>query len=339
VFALGGCASVTPQKIPVDRLEYGQVLADSWKRQTLLNVVRLRYGDAPMFLDVASVINSYSYGSKAIAKGQFPSRIDPNVLEFSSEGTWSNTPTVTYQPLMGARFTTSLLQPVAPSWILRLVQSGWSVDLVLRTVLRSVNGLRNASSSADADPRFDELVETLGRIQAAGGLDTRVRPQKDGTALLMVLPDDPRDPPSLRSDRARLASLLGVRSDATELEVVYGRSAQGDAEIAMLTRSMLELMLELGFDVELPAGDVRDGSALAGRGRPVEHAARRHVRVRSGEEAPADAYAAVSYRSHWFWIDDNDIGSKSVFTFLLILFSLAETGQPAVAPLVTVPSR
>ncbi|MEN6497160.1 MAG: hypothetical protein ABFD16_22930, partial [Thermoguttaceae bacterium] len=51
VLVLAGCAGITPQKIPVDRLEYGQVVAESWKRQTLLNVVRLRYGDAPMFLD------------------------------------------------------------------------------------------------------------------------------------------------------------------------------------------------------------------------------------------------------------------------------------------------
>ena len=31
-------------------MDYGQVIADSWKRQTLLNVVHLRYADAPVFL-------------------------------------------------------------------------------------------------------------------------------------------------------------------------------------------------------------------------------------------------------------------------------------------------
>ena len=188
--ALAGCATVTPQKIPVDRLENAQVVADSWKGQTLLNVVRMRYGDAPMFLDVSSIINSYSMGGKATARFELPSRIDPNLFEFGGEGTWSNTPTVTYQPLMGARFTNSMLQPIPPSAILRLVQSGWAADLVFRTVLRSVNGLRNASSGVEGDPRFRELIDTMERIQAAGGFDMRLLPRKDGTAVIMVLPDE-----------------------------------------------------------------------------------------------------------------------------------------------------
>lgn len=45
-----GCASVSPERIKADRSDYGQVIAKSWKRQTLLNVVRLRYADPPMFL-------------------------------------------------------------------------------------------------------------------------------------------------------------------------------------------------------------------------------------------------------------------------------------------------
>jgi hypothetical protein len=45
------------------------------------------------------------------------------------------------------------------------------------------------------------------------------------------------------------------------------------------------------------------------------------------------------YKGYWFWIEDTDIASKRTFTLLLILFSLAETGQSVTAPVVTVPSR
>lgn len=47
----------------------------------------------------------------------------------------------------------------------------------------------------------------------------------------------------------------------------------------------------------------------------------------------------MPYKGYWYWIDDTDIVSKRAFTFTLILFSLAETGQGAAAPIVTVPSR
>ena len=64
LLAVTGCANVSPARVATDRMDYGEVIAESWKRQTLLNVVRLRYADAPVFLDVASVINSYSVTGK-----------------------------------------------------------------------------------------------------------------------------------------------------------------------------------------------------------------------------------------------------------------------------------
>jgi len=331
-----GCAVTSPRNVPTDRLEYSEVLADSWKRQTLLNVVRLRYGDAPTFLDVSSIINSYSLSGKAVARVDIPAS-GGDAFQLGGEATWSNTPTVTYLPLIGARFTTSMLQPISPSAVLRLIQSGWSADLVLRTVVRSVNGLRNGSSGVGPDPLFRELIQTMGRIQSAGGVDMRLMPRADGTAIVLVLPDEAD--PVLKEERARLIRLLGIAKDATELEIVYGRTGHTDSEIAMITRSMLEIMLELGFSVHLPEAHTTDGSTLPGRGAAGNAAADRLVRIHSGSEAPADAYAAVSYRGQSFWIDGKDIASKSTFTFMLLLFSLAETGQSAAPPLVTVPSR
>jgi hypothetical protein len=56
---------------------------------------------------------------------------------------------------------------------------------------------------------------------------------------------------------------------------------------------------------------------------------------------PADAYVAVRYRGMQFWIDDRDLRSKSSMSFLMLIFSLAETGAlpGTAAPVVTVPAR
>ena len=55
-----------------------------------------------------------------------------------------------------------------------------------------------------------------------------------------------------------------------------------------------------------------------------------------GGLAPPDAYVAVPYRDHWFWIDDRDLASKRMFSFLLFMFSLAESGRAPQAPVVTI---
>ena len=86
-----------------------QVIADSWKRQTLLNVVRLRYADAPMFLDVASVINSHTVGGSGSAGGNAaPAGPARTCFQSVDRESGLDARRVTYQPLLGDRFTKSL---------------------------------------------------------------------------------------------------------------------------------------------------------------------------------------------------------------------------------------
>ncbi|MFN0039368.1 MAG: hypothetical protein ACKVP2_07655 [Burkholderiales bacterium] len=338
LLAVAGCASVSPGRIIADRMDYGQVIADSWKRQTLLNVVRLRYADAPVFLDVASVINSYSVGGKASAGASLQSGALSDGYELGAEGIWSNTPTVTYQPLLGDRFTRSLLQPIPPSAIFQLLQGGWPADLVMKTVVQSINGLRNDSLGVGADPAFRELLEALTRIQRAGGVGIRVEARKDGSAVVLVLRPQDLDA-GLREDRRRVQESLGLETGVGEFEIAYGLVPRKPHEVAMVTRSMLELILELGFGIELPATHVTEGRATPSRQQVGDAQSSALARIRSGTQAPANAYTAIPYKGYWYWIDDTDIASKRIFTFLLILFSLAETGQSTAAPVVTVPSR
>jgi hypothetical protein len=62
------------------------------------------------------------------------------------------------------------------------------------------------------------------------------------------------------------------------------------------------------------------------------------VKIHSDTEPPANAFVAVRYSHHWFWIDNRDFRSKGVFTFLLFLTSLAQTGVVPQAPVITVPA-
>jgi hypothetical protein len=61
-----------------------------------------------------------------------------------------------------------------------------------------------------------------------------------------------------------LKSLLGIKPDLRELTVKYGGHSGRDDEIDMMTRSMLQIMLEFAAVVQVPEADVMEGRARPG---------------------------------------------------------------------------
>jgi hypothetical protein len=339
---LGGCAAVGPPTITRDRFDYVSTISESWKRQTLLNLMKVRYADAPVFMDVSSVISSYSMEGEVRLFGEYapPGRGD-TVAGVSGTGRYADKPTITYTPLTGDKFAKSLMAPIPISGILFLLQSGYPADVVLRVCVNSINGLQNAYGGSgnprDGDPKFRELMDAMQAAQAEGVVGFRAKRSKDSPAVVMFI-RPPNDAAAAASRRIR--ALLGLNPDEREFTIESGSFPENDREVALLTRSILQVMVDLASALDVPATDVAEGRVFS----PQWSAEQRRMfppllNVRSGPAAPPDAYAAVPYRNHWFWIDDRDQRSKQVMSFLMVMFSLTEGAPAQSAPVVTVPAR
>ncbi len=51
----GQGASICPGTVARDRFDYVNAISNSWKKQMLLNMVKIRYVDAPVFMEVSSI--------------------------------------------------------------------------------------------------------------------------------------------------------------------------------------------------------------------------------------------------------------------------------------------
>jgi len=334
-----GCkSSIGPKTVPRDQFDYAEALRDAWKEQMLLNMVGLRYAEAPTFLKVTSVINQYSLeGSVSVAAPPYSLQAAA-APPLGIGGRYSDRPTITYMPLSGAEFTRSVLTPIPPQSIMALIQAGWRADLLMRLTVRAINGVAPAGRMAEevADARFFELVSLMAKIQYAGGLSFRIEKRgKDDVAIVMIRGESSAE---LRRDRARIAEILGIDTELAEYRLVFGRHASAPNEIAMLTRSIIEMLVDLAMWIDVPPEHV-----ASGRTRPTPDVGTLEdfgfeplIQVFSSTEAPKDAFVAVRYEGLWFWIDHEDFRSKRTLSFMQLMFSLAESGGGQTAPVVTV---
>jgi hypothetical protein len=277
LFALSGCSGIGPRTVVPGRFDYTAALGDSWKQQMLINLVKIRYGDAPVFLDVASVISQYQVAGQINWGGTFNNQswsdsrtigaignlADPvtgavnwggtfgspflsSSQNIGVTGSYADRPTITYMPLSGDKFTRTLMKPIPPTAILSLIQAGYPVDLVLRICTRSVNGIRNryggSARAHHADPGFYPLLERLRRIQNSGAMGLRVQKTDDMEGVLMSLRG--KVDASTEEDIAFVRKTLGLDPAGDEFRIAYGSIARDSRELAILTRSVLEILVD-----------------------------------------------------------------------------------------------
>jgi hypothetical protein len=334
-----GCkSSIGAKTVARDQFDYAEALRDAWKEQMLLNMVGLRYAEAPMFLKVTSVINQYSL------EGSVSAAAPPYELQAAAApplgvaGRFADRPTITYMPLTGAEFTRSVLTPIPPQSIMSLLQAGWRADILLRLTLRAINGVSATDriGGESSDSRFFELISLLADVQREGGLSFRVE-DRGGNDIAIVIIHTERSA-EISRHRARIQEILGLDPELEEYRLVHGRQAASPGEIAMLTRSILEMLADLSLWIDVPPEHIASGRVRPNPNTTAmeEFGFKPMIKVHSSADQPAAAFVAVRYDGLWYWIDDDDFRSKRSLSFMQLMFSLAESGGGQTAPVVTV---
>jgi len=343
LFLATGCHSIGPRTVPRDRLDYSQAIANSWKHQTLINLIRLRYRDPPVFLEVGQIVSGYSLETAIEVSGEIYESATPgdSFLGLGATGKYTDRPTITYTPLTGDQFFSNLIRPIPINNLFGLLQAGYDSDSVFRLGILRLNGLKNAYVTGDkahsADPLFVRASELLHRIREADALEIRPSSNAVSNSVMELTFLEEGISEETRSEIQEVKRLLKLKASRDKFPVVSGFRGGEEGALTVSSRSTLQIMLALAGFVQVPQQEVEEGRTYASF--EVASGVEPPLRVLSGESAPKDAYAAVRYRGHWFWVDDRDSRSKRTLSIIELLSTLSKaTGQPSL-PQITIPAQ
>ena len=78
VVAFAACAGVSgclgPKAVRYTRMKYNEVIRDTNDEQLLMNIVRLRYADSPVFIDLPSITSQFEVSGQGNYLGGYGNR-------------------------------------------------------------------------------------------------------------------------------------------------------------------------------------------------------------------------------------------------------------------------
>ncbi len=341
---ISGCSQLGPKFIEGSRTQYNIAMSRTEGEQMLLNLVRLRYGDAPYFLEATALNTQFLLAPSAEAS---------SVLDFNGNNrygikgkfAYEEKPTVTYTPLRGENFVRKVLSKISLDTIVLLDSSGWSTERVLSLSVENLNGLDNASQASGPTPleapsykNFRAAVTTIEQLQNSGGIQFKLTRNDHANQYSIVTDQTPENNPLL----LKLAELLKLDLTQDNYPLVQSSYRASGDTVDIRTRSFMGVMYFLSHAVKVPEDHITSGRVRVTRdssGLPFDwtEVTGNLLTIEASEEEPSNYAVAVEYRNKWFYVSDDDIQSKSTLQLLGQLFALQSKKSSNSAPVLTLP--
>jgi hypothetical protein len=169
--ATSGCLG--PSAVRSTRMRYNDVVRSTNDEQLLMNLVRLRYADTPVFVDLPNITSQFEAAAGASYPGHGGGQTMFGIVGLSGR----DTPTLSYHPRQGREIAKALLNPLSAD-LFSVVNAGARLDQLLWMTLNDINDVQNAARATTLTPRaaddnaqFLRGVQLLAEIDDAGGAE------------------------------------------------------------------------------------------------------------------------------------------------------------------------
>jgi len=335
---LTGCKSIGPASIDYSRTGFNEAIQRTDAQQLLLNIVRQRYNDPVMFLEVTAVSSSMSRSGNLNLSGFFPTGFGAKEsYNGGLGGSLTESPLIFYAPNTGEKFVRQILTPIDLKTISLLLQSGWSIERVLLIAADSINGLRN---NVAGDNEYPVLAKQLRNLQRSNRLAFAIERDANGLDVLAMIPT-----PGTVNEKPyqEACRILNLRADGRPIKVQLGLGDPSvqSATVLLATRSLYSSFYFLGNGVIASSRDLEEGIAQnrSIAGSIFDPDKGDLFRVKSSKGEPERAAVKVRYRDEWFYVGESDQDSRTTFALMSMLLMLQGGDVNRMSPLVSLSPR
>ena len=167
----GGC--VGPAAVRSTRMRYNEAVRSTNDEQILMNLVRLRYADSPVFIDLPTITSQFELSAGGSDPGPSGSQTNFGIAGLAGR----DSPTLSYHPRQGREISKALLNPLSAD-VYSVVTAGARLEQLFWMTLNDINDVQNAARATtlaprtpDDNSRFLRGVHLLAEIDDQGGAE------------------------------------------------------------------------------------------------------------------------------------------------------------------------
>jgi hypothetical protein len=169
----GASGCLGPNAVRYTRLRYNDVVRDTNDQQLLINIVRLRYADSPVFIDLPNITSQFEVQGRGSFLGGYGNQTPGRASLGYGELELRDTPTLSYHPREGREIAKCLLNPLTPD-LFSVVNAGANIEQLLLMTVNDMNDIPNASRATVLIPRVpDDNTDFLRGIRILASLRDR----------------------------------------------------------------------------------------------------------------------------------------------------------------------
>lgn len=176
--ALTGACSFGPRQLEDVRIPYNEAVKSTSEQQLLLNIVRLRYTEAPTSMLVSSIAAQFECTQTGQAIPFFASTSAGLTAAFQTNAailpggsvSHADRPTFTFTPIDHTEFTRKLFTPLTLEGVIYLADTSWPASTVLRLFAQYINGVPNGEPgdgpTAKQVPVYSDFLHGMAALEA-----------------------------------------------------------------------------------------------------------------------------------------------------------------------------